>query len=123
MIMKLNMKFKPEEWNQLSAEQKNQICVAKNIPPRLPNPPPTLHVNAMQVLPTITPTPNVPVPADSHLRQVLSNRNVRTSTADTNQVTVNGQAYQHITNTVNVSYQIQNAARHTHKGAFIDGGC
>jgi hypothetical protein len=30
MIMKANMKFKPEEWNKLTAEQKTQLRVSKN---------------------------------------------------------------------------------------------
>jgi hypothetical protein len=53
---------------------------------------------------------------------VLSNRNFRTSTADTNQVTINGRIYQRIINTVNVTYQIHNAACHGHKGSLIEGG-
>jgi hypothetical protein len=42
MIMKSNTRFKPEEWNKLSAEQKTKLCEAKNLPPQLPKPPPTL---------------------------------------------------------------------------------
>jgi hypothetical protein len=37
MIMKANMKFKPEEWNKLTAEQKTQLLVVKNLPPRQPD--------------------------------------------------------------------------------------
>jgi hypothetical protein len=53
---------------------------------------------------------------------VLSNRNVRTSTADTQQVVANGQIYQRLTITVKASNQLHNAARHGHQGSLIDGG-
>ena len=127
MVMKANMIFKSDEWNKLSAAQKSQLRVAKNIPPKpspSPNPPPT-QINATDIQPNPIPTvpnPSVPTPTDSHLRQVLSNRTVRTTNADNNQVTFNGQTYQRITNTVNVSYQMHNAARHSHQGSLIDGG-
>jgi hypothetical protein len=70
----------------------------------------------------VAPSPDVPAPTESHLGQVLSNRTVRTSNADINQVTFNGQTYQGITNTVNVSYQLHHAARRIHHGSLIDGG-
>jgi hypothetical protein len=35
---------------------------------------------------------------------------------------VNGQIYQRIIKTVNVSYRLHNAACHGHKGSLIDGG-
>jgi hypothetical protein len=72
MIMKANIKFKPEEWNKLTDEQKTKIHVARSLPPRQPRAPPTLRVIATQVIPNVAPTPSVPVPSQSHLRQVLS---------------------------------------------------
>ena len=76
MVMKANMIFKSDEWNKLSAEQKSQLRVAKNIPPKpspSPNPPPT-QINTTDIQPNPipkVPNPSVPTPTDSHLRQVF----------------------------------------------------
>jgi hypothetical protein len=108
MAMKSNMIFKPEEWNKLMPAQKSQLRAAKRLPPKPSQTPvpaqPALQIHATDLQPNIVAaSPIVPAPTSSHLRQVLSNRTARTSGSDNNQVTFNGQTYQRITNTVNVS--------------------
>jgi hypothetical protein len=83
--MKAKMRFKRGEWNKITADQKTQFCVAKNLPHRLPKTPPTLHVDATQVF-LFGKHTSVPEQADFHQSQVLSNRAVHRSTVDTKQV-------------------------------------
>jgi hypothetical protein len=126
MVMKSNMIFKPE-WSKLTPAQKSQLRAARNLTPKpTPTPEPAqpaLHVHAADLQSnSVAASPTVPAPTDSHLRQLLSNCTVRTSGSDNNQVTFNGQTYQRITNTVNVSYQLQHASRRIHQGSLVDGG-
>jgi hypothetical protein len=127
MVMKSNMISKPKEWSKLTPAQKSQLRAAKNLTPK-PTPTPVPAQPALQIHATdlqtnhVAASPTVPAPTKSHLLQVLSNRTVRTSGSDNNQVTFNGQTYQRITNTVSVSYQLHHASRRIHQGSLIYGG-
>jgi len=121
MAMKANMTFTSEEYNKLTHDQKVQFRAAKGKTP-WPTSTPNI-VNNTTITPTVVTNSDSDPAADSHLRQVISNRNVQTTTAsDPNQVTYNGQTYQRITNTLNVTYIVNNASRHLHHGSLIDGG-
>jgi hypothetical protein len=131
MVIKSNMIFKPEEWIKLTPAQKSKLRAARKmtlkptpapVPAQPAQPALQIHATALQAN-NVAPSPNVPAPTESHLRQVLSNRTVHTSNADSNQVTFNGQTYQRITNTVIVSYQLHHAACRIHHGSLIDSGC
>lgn len=131
MTMAANMKFKTEEYQKLSAAQKLQLRIAKGYGPypvnASPSPRTVNNMDVQAITPVVTesPAPNVPIQADSHLRQTLSNRSVRTDTATNNnveQVGYNGHTNQRITNMVKAQYHINDAQRITQQGSLIDGG-
>jgi hypothetical protein len=121
MVMKANMKFHPDEYAKLTAEQKVKLRVSKGLPPQ----PAHRAANVTTVQPTAPPAPvlaNAEAP-DTHLRTLLSNRHARTAGTD-DQVTVNGCTYQRVINVVNVSfYSMYNAQWDTPVfGSLLDGG-
>jgi hypothetical protein len=129
MVMKANMKFHPDEWKKLSPSQKAKLRTAKGLPSLTPPIPRETNNTTVQPV-VVTPieiAPVIPVvSSDSLLRQTLSNRAVRTSPPNNNDVidqfTHNGSTYQRITNHLKISYHIQSASRQNALGALIDGG-
>jgi hypothetical protein len=121
MAMKANMKFSTEEYHKLTQDQKVKLREVKGMTP-WPKSTPKV-VNSTTVTPAVVHPTDLEQAAGSHLRQILSNRNVQSPASDdSNQVTFNGQTYQRITNTLNVTYRVNNASRHFQHGSLIDGG-
>ena len=80
--MKANMKFAPEEWKKLTPGQKSQLRTVKGLA-SLPRTPynPSISVNTTSVQPAQAVVTEIDSTQSngSHLRQTLSNHNVRTN--------------------------------------------
>jgi hypothetical protein len=127
MAMKYNMIFKPEEWNKLTPAQKSKLRAAKELPPK-PSPTPETAQPALQIHATdlqtknVAASPTVPAPNDSQLRQVLSNRTVRTSGSEKQPSYIQWSNlpthYQHCQCFLSAPH----ASRRIHQDSLIDGG-
>jgi hypothetical protein len=122
------MKFSREDYWKLTNDQKAKLRLAKGLNPLpfLSSDTTVKSANTTITVPTVvTTTTSTPESSASHLRQVLSNRNVRTTTDSTAspQLDYNGSTYQRITNMVNITYCLTHALQQQHQqGALIYGG-